>query len=704
MYSEIRDITCPQNCSCIGWTSTICSSVTEPDALFVQLKEQQLTLLNLSLTESGLSDLTHFPTMKRLTFLDLSNNCISIFNTSRGNRFPNLRQLIIRHNHFLVLERDAFIMFPAMELLDLSYNFISKVDWEAFRLYRLKQLIIANNNLTNINEHMLRFMTSLHYLDLSYNNLQVIKSSHFFSAQKLKEMNLSHNKIKTFIYDSFSSLYQLEVLDLSYNDIKIIPSADLRQLVGLRVLRIGANHFKRIANSELKHPMLHEIDLSYSSKLRVLEQFAFSQIPNLHTVNLSYSKSLTYLSPRAFIKNTMLYSVDFSHCALEVLPDELLSTVSQGFFDHNPLRCGCIIKSITKDISHLRNLKQTTCLSARGILRSITAHATWTLEECRPEPILPFGELMEATIGEQCSIYCASRQPSDSLLWRLPNRTDIPTRNYFTNPTEEINSNDIMYSHHLSTYRQFNFNQKATNVVQPRVWATNEQIWLDVVLAEDEGEYRCTVKREQHFVHQTIHLKVKEPAIAFYVIEVGSHYVTLAWNASLPVHAKDRVHFFIAVRDEYGMNSRTVQLSLYNPWHNYKIMRLKNYTFCLCYALVSGMQESIVDKVIYETCLQQRTASNLSFIESINLSTLLITIVIMLLFLSLVFFRVLHTRFHVWQLQRHKSRINQSISGRIFMLSTSNSIDPIVTTYENQLELNSSQCTSLNQCLVANVI
>lgn len=47
-----------------------------------------------------------------------------------------------------VIERHAFIMFPAMELLDLSYNFISKVDWEAFRLYRLKQLIIANNNLT----------------------------------------------------------------------------------------------------------------------------------------------------------------------------------------------------------------------------------------------------------------------------------------------------------------------------------------------------------------------------------------------------------------------------------------------------------------------------------------------------------------------------------------------------------------------------
>lgn len=43
---------------------------------------------------------------------------------------------------------------------------------------------------------------------------------------------------------------------------------------------------------------------------------------------------------------------------------------------------------------------------------------------------------------------------------------------------------------------------------------------LDVVLAEDEGEYRCTVKREQHFVHRTIRLKVKEPTITLYVVEV----------------------------------------------------------------------------------------------------------------------------------------------------------------------------------------
>lgn len=66
------------------------------------------------------------------------------------------------------------------------------------------------------------------------------------------------------------------------------------------------------------------------------------------------------------------------------------------------------------------------------------------------------------------------------------------------------------------------------------------------------------------------------------------------------------------------------------------------------------MEERILDKPIYETCLQQRTAPNLSFIESINLFTLLITIVIMILFFLPVLFRALHAHFHIWQLQKRK--------------------------------------------------
>ncbi|EFO26396.1 hypothetical protein LOAG_02088 [Loa loa] len=141
-------------------------------------------------------------------------------------------------------------------------------------------------------------------------------------------------ELRMITYNSVLMDMQLEALDLSYNDIKIIPSIDLRQL-GLRTLSLHT-----------------EIGLSYSSKLRILEQFVFSHIPNLRAVNLIYSKSFTYLSPHIFIKNTL----GVLHCTPEILRDELLSVMSQGFFDHNPLRCGCIIKFIAKDITHLRNL------------------------------------------------------------------------------------------------------------------------------------------------------------------------------------------------------------------------------------------------------------------------------------------------------------------------------------------------------------
>lgn len=48
-------------------------------------------------------------------------------------------------------------------------------------------------------------------------------------------------------------------------------------------------------------------------------------------------------------------------------------------------------------------------------------------ENCRPEPILPFGDILSASVGELFSMYCASREATDILSWRFPNGTDIPT-------------------------------------------------------------------------------------------------------------------------------------------------------------------------------------------------------------------------------------------------------------------------------------
>ncbi|VDK28069.1 unnamed protein product [Gongylonema pulchrum] len=168
-----------------------------------------------------------------------------------------------------------------------------------------------------------------------------------------------------------------------------------------------------------------ELDLSQSSLLRIVEQFAFSKIPNLRSVNLNDSLSLIYVSPRAFVNNTML--LHLSNCALEVLPDGLLARVSRGSFDHNPLQCSCIAKSIKSHITRVRGLEQATCSTLDGASKRLSTYTTWPLEECRPEPVLPFGDSLNAIIGEQFSIYCAPRQSSDSVIWRFPNRTDIPT-------------------------------------------------------------------------------------------------------------------------------------------------------------------------------------------------------------------------------------------------------------------------------------
>lgn len=106
--------------------------------------------------------------------------------------------------------------------------------------------------------------------------------------------------------------------------------------------------------------------------------------------------------------------------------------------------------------------------------------------------------------------------------------------------------------------------------------ATKEHLRFESVLLEDAGEYRCTVQHNGGFSHRKVQLTVQRPPIALYTLEVGSHYIALAWNDSLKIRATDRVRLYLNVKDSMGLTSRAIQLSLYNPWFSYNVMRLKS--------------------------------------------------------------------------------------------------------------------------------
>lgn len=130
-------------------------------------------------------------------------NCRNIYNhfknLDKKNTFENLRIFNIsgcRDSKFIgFLDK----LGANVEILDLSYNFISKLTVDIFeRFTKLQSIYLSHTNLTSIGFDTFSYQTRLISLDLGYNNLLdlTIFSRKFFH---LEVLNLEGNQLKSSI-------------------------------------------------------------------------------------------------------------------------------------------------------------------------------------------------------------------------------------------------------------------------------------------------------------------------------------------------------------------------------------------------------------------------------------------------------------------------------------------------------------------------
>ncbi|KAK0396807.1 hypothetical protein QR680_001865 [Steinernema hermaphroditum] len=666
--------TCPKQCQCHARKEIACSQMTasQTEEFFAAVPTIPWlsAIQRLSFNDCELLDMSSFPVIPNLAYLDLSRNRLEHVESLRHLSFPSVISVNLSYNHLTLLGRDSFLMFPNVEDLYLDYNLIGLIDWEAFRLFKLRRLYLNNNVLSSISEHMLRFTPNLEFISLAHNHLIAVQSSNFFAAQRLRRIDVSYNYIQRFDYDSFSPLYQLEILDLSFNNLTTIPGSDFKQLVGLRVLNISGNPITKISSGDLSQPVLQVFDLSYTDTLRVVEARAFSRTPSLQIVNLSNNRRFSFLSPHAFVNTTLLYEINVSNTSLEILPEEILSKASKVELSGCPLQCSCLQKSIQTYYTTIVNPETANCSTSSGHFVKLKDLLAMNLvESCRIKPILPFGDRTGSSVGEYFSLFCSANINDAIIMWTFPNGSQIVVNN----TSEQLaaayrmeNRASTAIGMHSSGYEFL----PTRSIDRPRILATSEQLRFDVLLSSDSGEYRCTVTSGGYTSQRTIRLDIDHPFINIYPLEVGSHYVSLAWNNSLRIRANDRVRLFLNVSETGKTSARAIQLSLQNPWFSYNVMRLKsnqNYTFCLAYVLFEGSQSN----TFHLSCVDVQTQPNLSFWGSLSWSTVVTSFLILTSLCVLVCFRTFYVRFHIWQQAKYRSRMNQSLSGQSFLSNSS---------------------------------
>uniref|UniRef100_A0A0N5APL5 Ig-like domain-containing protein n=1 Tax=Syphacia muris TaxID=451379 RepID=A0A0N5APL5_9BILA len=524
-----------------------------------------------------------------------------------------------------------------------------------------------------LDENTFRFSPSLEFIDLSYNNLNIVKTSFLAQNQRLLEINLSHNHIARFEHNSFLPLSQLRVLNLSFNKIMDINGGDFQQLTGLYRIDLSGNPILIIQPNNFVLPSVEELLLSGCQNLRVIDSNAFAQMPRLQLLNLNNSTSLQYLSATALSADKTIDRLFLKDSALEILSEKILQNVKHISLENSQLKCGCIKLSQNQTFTSRENSDNFTCLNSNGNRQRIS-EVTIANDTCDLQPILPFGALVNVTVGGTISMYCVPKLQDDEILWTLPNQLQK-----LQNLTQSLRPQE---SHHFGISAYYAIQSPYYNALyRPRFAVEHEKIRFDVVTVEDSGTYKCTVQRQQNAVERTIVLNVLKPNIQLRVVEAGPYYITVAWNASLNIKAKERVAYFLSAQSKTGSSNRVIQLSLYNPWHNYNVVRLKpdtNYTICLSYTLRNNAQET----PLYKTCTNTSTLKNPAVFGSVGIIFLTLLSTSSLIFCFITCLNFIHFRVDISQHEKHRSRMNQSTSGQS-ILPRSNHERDVTMSFEN---------------------
>lgn len=222
------------------------------EVLDVDLFAHNTALARLSLNNNRIIRL-ECDSIKELVYLnriDLSMNKLEEFNTSCISSTD--LDLIIHNNQLqkLTLRNVASV--------HASHNQIKHVYIEN-GISNLKSLKLASNNLTNITG-IFEHLNSLETLDLSYNFVGKLNISTFAKLTNLEHLNLGHTNLSNINFGTFFHQKELKSLDISYNNLnKMNFDVFLPYLKNLESLVLDGNNLTEMEG--LTHSMFPQLSV-----------------------------------------------------------------------------------------------------------------------------------------------------------------------------------------------------------------------------------------------------------------------------------------------------------------------------------------------------------------------------------------------------------------------------------------------------------
>ncbi|XP_074027926.1 uncharacterized protein [Leptinotarsa decemlineata] len=266
-----------------------------------------------------------------IEMLDLSYNSFSVVpSSSVSDAGVTLRHLSMRSNNIEHIDITTFPDIPSLQFLDLSNNKLTILPDNVFTsLGLLQTLDLSSNPLRSNFKELFHYAQSLRNLNLAYSG---ISFTPHFPLPNLVRLNLSHNHIDTIGKNSVILLSKLKLLDLSYNSISRVPSHLWAFLPILKILDLSHNPIKELlADSFVGLSHLQELNILNLNHLNRFQSDSISQLKVISKLSMRTWPKIEGFSNelcRLFTKTTQLRTVKI-HFLENELNDQLLCITSR---------------------------------------------------------------------------------------------------------------------------------------------------------------------------------------------------------------------------------------------------------------------------------------------------------------------------------------------------------------------------------------
>lgn len=229
--------------------------------------------------------------LQNLTFFSLNKNRLTGVDVDIGKYVPNLFRYEVSENRITSLTKRALQNMPELEYFDATANEISSIDDEVFRYNtKLKILGIGLNPLKTLPVGIFHSVTDLQLLSLNSAKLNDSVWMELLYFSKAVEIQLDNNNFTTLNKLVISKWSKIAYLDFSNNQIRKLKENMFYNQYNLQTLLLLGNRINRIERLSFNGLLnVTRLELQYNHIIDIHND-SFHFLPSLTGLNISYNQ------------------------------------------------------------------------------------------------------------------------------------------------------------------------------------------------------------------------------------------------------------------------------------------------------------------------------------------------------------------------------------------------------------------------------